>query len=160
MLRVLLVDDDDAILEALVDALSDRYSITVARDGVEALAILATDTFDVILLDLMMPVMDGESFMTEAQARGMKVPVVVVSAARDAGARAVAGGAADHLAKPYRLDDLIKAIDRVGGGTGGGGAGAPTPSGAPPPNGASGGASAATRRSRRSLPARAEAAYF
>ncbi|HTJ40584.1 MAG TPA: response regulator [Kofleriaceae bacterium] len=157
MLRVLLVDDDDAILEALVDALSDRYAITVARDGVEALAILGTDTFDVILLDLMMPVMDGESFMAEAQARGIKVPVVIVSAARDAAARALAAGAAESLSKPYRLDDLIKAIDRVGGGNGGGaGTQAPSGAGASTTGGPSGGASA--RRSRR---ARADvASYF
>jgi CheY-like chemotaxis protein len=152
MIRVLLVDDDDAILDALVDALEDRYQVTVARDGRAALRALEAGGIDVVVLDLMMPVMDGEELLKERDARGLAVPVIVASAARDAGAIAKATGAAACLPKPYRLATLIDAIDRVAAGNGGSGAAAPSaPSSAPSSGTPAGGAGA--RRPRPSWPA-------
>lgn len=152
MTRVLLVDDDTAILDALTDALDDRYVIEVARDGREALHILDGGAIDVVILDLMMPVMDGESFMREAIARGHTTPVVIASAARDAGATASSLGAVAVLPKPYRLDELIRTIDRFGGG-GGSGASTSTPAGGAAPAGP-GSDGVGARRARRVPPLR------
>src|SRR5207302_540619 len=74
MKRLLLVDDDDAILESLQMLLEGTYHLALARHGREALDRLAEQPFDAILLDLMMPVMDGASLVRELQARGIEVP--------------------------------------------------------------------------------------
>ena len=152
MIRVLLVDDDAAILDALTDALDDRYAIEVARDGREALRVLDARAIDVVILDLMMPVMDGETFMREAAAKGHTTPIVVASAARDAGATARSLGAVACLAKPYRLDELIRTIDRFGGSGGSGASTSTPPAGTAPSEPGSDGAGA--RRAGRVRPAR------
>lgn len=80
--RVLLVDDDDAIRQ-LVAAVIRRYGIVCdfAADGVEALDRLAAHPYALVILDLMMPRMDGFEVMQELRLRGIRVPVVVATAA-------------------------------------------------------------------------------
>jgi CheY-like chemotaxis protein len=129
-LRVLLVDDDADILESWRILLEDRYDVSTAVDGREALALVERSRFDVIVLDMMMPVMDGPAFKRAADARGIHTPVVVVSAGCDVRAQAHAIGVRDVLTKPVDPEHLQAAIERLGGG--------PT-SGGPPPGGGPGG---------------------
>jgi two-component system chemotaxis response regulator CheY len=117
--RVLVVDDDPDIRELLVSVLSDDgYEAESARNGRDALEVLDRWPADLIVLDLMMPVMDGWTF-----ARRMKekwaIPFVVLSAATDVERHAQEIGAADVIPKPFDLERLLPTIERAvaGGGT-------------------------------------------
>jgi CheY-like chemotaxis protein len=116
--RVLVVEDDALIRESLIEALEEHgYQVTGAANGRDALDVLATPPRpDVILLDLMMPVMDGRSFRNQ-QLRDpalAAIPVVVLSAASDvlrAGAEMRAAGV---LRKPVTLRALLDELARHG----------------------------------------------
>src|SRR5687768_13022206 len=99
-MKILVVEDDEGVAEALQLALEDHYEVLLAANGREALAVLATTKVDAIILDLMMPIMDGETFLQEYRRAGGLTPVVIASAALDVAARAAAAGAQEHLRKP------------------------------------------------------------
>ena len=114
--RVLVVDDDTSIQGFLAEALADEgYSVRTAGNGREALALVQTWRPDLILLDLMMPDMDGWGF--RAQQRTLPgiadVPVIVLSATRDLPAKAAALEPARVFAKPFDLDALLGAIQKI-----------------------------------------------
>ena len=116
--RVLVVDDDPAIRELLVSVLSDDgYQAESARNGRDALEVLERWPADVIVLDLMMPVMDGWTFAARMKEK-WSIPFVVLSAATDASRHAEQMGAADVVAKPFDIDRLLPCIERVVGGSG------------------------------------------
>jgi len=108
---VLVVDDDPDILDALSEILeAEGYEVTRARNGQEALERLEPMPPKLILLDLMMPVMDGWEFARRMRQKGSpvsEVPIIVLSADRNVGARAREIGAVGHLAKPFELADLL-----------------------------------------------------
>ncbi len=126
--RVLIVDDDFDICEALQLVLESRYQVEIAYNGEQALQRLASETFDAMVLDLMMPVMDGEALMVELKARGIEIPVVFASAATHLAARAKSAGAAAWLSKPFEAHELEAALERALG-RGGGPKGGSEPSG-------------------------------
>jgi PAS domain S-box-containing protein len=113
---VLLIEDDLATREALAAALQDQgYAVASAPNGQEALARLREGQLpSVILLDLMMPVMDGWQFRAEQRrdARLAPVPVVIVTASGDVCQKAAALGAAGYLQKPVEMDELIAHVQR------------------------------------------------
>jgi CheY-like chemotaxis protein len=115
---VLVVDDDPDILEALCEILAmEGYRVAQARHGAEALARVAAERPDLILLDLMMPVMDGAAFAEALRARhpGAGIPVLVISA--DASPeRAVGLEASAFLAKPFDLEALLAQVAAATGG--------------------------------------------
>ncbi|HEX2573611.1 MAG TPA: response regulator, partial [Polyangia bacterium] len=95
--RVLLVDDDDAVVDSLTLALEDSYEVLAARNGREALEVLEGEGVDAVLLDLMMPVLDGPGFLRECRARHIEVPVLVFSAGIDVASRVGALGVDDYV---------------------------------------------------------------
>jgi len=112
--RILVVDDDPDLRELLFTALADEgFEVVPASNGEEALGLLRTFRPDVIVLDLMMPVMDGWQFAKELKARDEDIPIVLLSAARDLKAHAREMNAADVIAKPFELSELIPKIERV-----------------------------------------------
>jgi CheY-like chemotaxis protein len=116
---VLVVDDDPDILDAICDILdAEGYRVSRARHGREALEQVDNELPDVILLDLMMPVMDGVAFSQALRKRpDGDVPIVVISADGNP-QRATAVGAVGYLAKPFDIDALLA---QVAGITHGGG---------------------------------------
>jgi DNA-binding response OmpR family regulator len=104
--RLLLVDDDPGVLDALALALGERYEVVTARDGIEALDRLDGARIDVILLDLMMPVLDGPGFVRRMRAAGHQVPLMLLTASTDAEQQARELGARDYLVKPFDVDQL------------------------------------------------------
>jgi DNA-binding response OmpR family regulator len=115
-LEVLLIEDDESVRHVVVEALADEgYLVREAADGRAALALLAAWQPDVILLDLMMPGLDGRAFRAEQRrlTAVADVPLVVLSASRHAPAAGVELGAAAVIAKPFDLTELIATIDRV-----------------------------------------------
>ena len=114
--RVLVVDDDEQLRYVLRETMTeDGYEVEAASNGREALAIIQRWQPDLIVLDLMMPVMDGETFRQEQQRLGLaeQVPVVVLSAAREMRGIAERVGAAASVPKPFDLDDLLATVGRL-----------------------------------------------
>ncbi len=128
MTRILIVDDDFDICEALQLVLEPRYQVTVAYNGEQALQRLLSEKFDAVILDLMMPVMDGEALMQELRVRGIQVPVVFASAATQLASRARTAGAAAWLPKPFEAQQLEAALEKALG-QGGDSSGGSTPPG-------------------------------
>src|SRR5688572_21137927 len=119
MKHILIVDDDYDICDALQLILQERYQVSIAYNGKQALEFLLRHKVDAIVLDLMMPHMDGEALMRELHERGITTPVVFASAATHLGRRAQEAGAKGWLAKPFDAADLERVLIRVLGGSGG-----------------------------------------
>lgn len=133
--RILIVDDDPAILGGLSMLLEENYETLTALDGEEALRVLGQHTVDLIILDMLMPVLDGAGVLKTLTAQGSEIPVIVISAHKNLQDRAQTLGAADAIAKPFDIDGLERKIAQLVGPSGddGGNGGAPsTPFGAPP----------------------------
>ena len=110
MARILIVDDNDSIRDSLADAMRDEgYEVEAVADGAKGLAAALARPPDVILLDLMMPVMDGHAFMARLREDGshQRIPVVITSASPQ-----VPEGARAHLRKPYELHRLLDVISQ------------------------------------------------
>jgi len=112
--RVLVVDDDRDIRGVVSDVLrAEGYEVVTACDGLEALVVASQQHPDVILLDLMMPVMSGRQFRAE-QSRDptlARVPVVVMSAFPQTSDL----GAAGYLSKPFDITELIETVEQCAG---------------------------------------------
>jgi two-component system, OmpR family, response regulator MprA len=108
-MHVLIVDDDRAIRESLQRALSlDGYDVEVAPDGLSALRQVQQRTPDLVVLDIMMPGVDGLALLRRLRADGVAAPVLLLTA-RDAVDDRVDGldvGADDYLVKPFAIDEL------------------------------------------------------
>ncbi|WP_228387637.1 MULTISPECIES: response regulator transcription factor [unclassified Nocardioides] len=108
--RVLVVDDDKAVRESLRRSLEfNGYDVRLASDGAEALAQIGATAPDVVVMDVMMPRLDGLETTRALRAAGHDVPILVLTA-RDAVGDRVAGldaGADDYLTKPFALPELL-----------------------------------------------------
>lgn len=114
--RILLVDDDPEILEVTGHILRDwGYAVDEARDGSTALALLRGSRPDLILVDLMMPVMDGWTLIQRLRDEklALDVPLVVFSADRDVPEKAEKLAAAASLRKPFALEELQDVVERL-----------------------------------------------
>ena len=113
-LRVMVVDDEPHIRATVTEMLeAEGYDVVEAANGAEALAAIEVTPPDLVLLDMRMPVLDGWGFASELRRRGHPVPIVVMTAARDAARWASEITAAAFVAKPCGLDDLISAVERA-----------------------------------------------
>ena len=108
--RVLVVDDDRAVRESLRRSLEfNGYDVAMAADGAEALASIGSTHPDVVVMDVMMPRLDGIETTRALRAAGNDVPILVLTA-RDAVGDRVEGldaGADDYLTKPFALQELL-----------------------------------------------------
>jgi two-component system, chemotaxis family, chemotaxis protein CheY len=114
--NVLVVDDDSSIRNLLAEELSYRgYSVIVARNGSEALDRLDVLTPDVIVLDLMMPVMDGWTFVEHYRDRAGRrsVPIIVVSAEGDLAPEHGTLGVTAFFRKPFDLNELANCVGQL-----------------------------------------------
>ncbi len=111
--RILIVDDEPMVRETIAQVLRDEgYTVEVADDGRDALIKLDAHRPDAVLLDLMMPGMNGRQFLTALrQERGDDaLPVVVMTAVHGVGERALSLGATDIVEKPFDVDELLGKI--------------------------------------------------
>jgi two-component system response regulator MprA len=108
--RILVVDDDRAVRESLRRSLSfNGYSVALAQDGLEALDLISSDRPDAVVLDVMMPRLDGLEVCRQLRSTGDDLPILVLTA-RDSVSERVAGldaGADDYLPKPFALEELL-----------------------------------------------------
>ncbi|HEV8248401.1 MAG TPA: response regulator transcription factor [Gaiellaceae bacterium] len=109
-MRILVVDDERAVREALERALRlEGYEVDLATDGQEALFSLARRSADAIVLDVLMPVIDGLETSRRLRRQGNTTPILMLTARHDVSDR-VAGldaGADDYLVKPFALEELL-----------------------------------------------------
>lgn len=117
MAHILVVDDDPAIRQLLTDVLElDGYEVSVAVDGLAAVEAVRQSSPDFVILDLMMPGLDGFGVLEAIRALpGEPVPVLMLTAAAesDANTRAWAGGVDFYLSKPFTADAVLDLVDGV-----------------------------------------------
>ena len=108
--RILVADDDKSVRESLVRALTlEGYAVVAANDGAKALDLVKTERPDVVVLDVMMPAVDGLTVCRVLRAEKNRVPVLMLTARTETSDR-VAGldaGADDYLPKPFALEELL-----------------------------------------------------
>ena len=109
-MRLLVVDDEPAVRDSLKRALAlEGYEVELAADGGEALRLLAVSSPDAIVLDLLMPAVDGLEVCRRLRAAGDQVPVLILTARDSVGDRVTGldAGADDYLVKPFALEELL-----------------------------------------------------
>jgi DNA-binding response OmpR family regulator len=115
---VLVVEDDRDLADMMAWVLSAAgFDVTTAADGAAGLAALERQPHCVVILDLMMPDVDGLEFRTRQRQHpvGRQAPVLVVSGRPDAAALARGMDVAGFLAKPFTPEDLVAAVSRIAG---------------------------------------------
>ncbi len=109
---ILVVDDDENILQLVSDTLSDAYQVKTATDAVEAADQLQLQSFDLLILDLNMPVLDGSELLEilRVQPNFERVPILVISAYPDLIQRLTNAQVQAILPKPFQLDRLRQVV--------------------------------------------------
>jgi DNA-binding response OmpR family regulator len=120
MLRVLLIEDDEPLRQALADALGSWYDVYSVAGAQAALELLMDDRPDVIVLDLMMPGMDGVQFMAAYRGRGLTCPVILISASFERRHSWRELGVSAYLQKPFFVGELVDCVRKVTRGGAGG----------------------------------------
>jgi len=113
VMRILVIEDEPRILGFLARGLeAEGFSVDAARNGSEGLKRAHRDSYDLVLLDLLLPGLDGLSVLHELNRARPELPVMIVSARSDLPTklRGFGLGAADYLSKPFSFDELIARI--------------------------------------------------
>ena len=111
---ILVVDDDPNILDVVSELLDmEGYRVTTAANGAEALRVVEQQLPSLVLLDMRMPVLDGWGFAKELRARGVKLPILVMTAAQNARVWAEEIGAQGYVAKPFEVPALLDAVEKL-----------------------------------------------
>lgn len=112
-MRVLVVEDEIKVAKALKDGLeAEHYEVALARSGEEGFFLINAQTFDLVVLDLMLPGRDGLEVLTTLRKRGFQTPVLILTA-KDTVEDRVVGldcGADDYLVKPFAFPELLARI--------------------------------------------------
>ena len=115
-MRILLAEDDELLGSGLDDALTRaHYAHEWVRDGQSALRAATTSDFDLVILDLGLPKLDGMEVLKQIRSRGKATPVLILSA-RDATRDRIQGlnaGADDYLVKPFDLEELLARVHAI-----------------------------------------------
>jgi DNA-binding response OmpR family regulator len=112
-MRLLIVEDEHAMRMALTDLLQAQgWRVRVARDGREGLRLALDETPDLVVLDVMLPGLDGFSLCRELRARGRAMPVLMLTARGQVGDRVTGldAGADDYLPKPFAGEELLARV--------------------------------------------------
>jgi DNA-binding response OmpR family regulator len=111
--RILIVEDEAGMASFIDKGLSSRgYATTLAADGARATAIASDRDFDLVVLDLGLPDVDGLSVLRELRRRGERMPVIILTARDDLGDKVggLDAGASDYVTKPFKLEELLARI--------------------------------------------------
>lgn len=117
MIKVLVVDDEEPFRRLLKKELERKgFSVETAPDGETAFSLIKENSYDVILLDIVMPGIDGISFMKKLRGKNESAPAIIVLTGRatiETAVTAMKNGAYDYLTKPYKLDELVIVVNRA-----------------------------------------------
>lgn len=113
--RILVVDDDEAIRDALMEILEDDYDVTSVDSGFKALAQIKAQIFDLIFLDIVMPEMDGIETLKQIKAHDKNLDVIMISAVDRAqeATDSIRLGAYDYITKPFDHEIILNRVDKV-----------------------------------------------
>ena len=113
--RVLICDDEEGVRESLKLILDERYDLHTAENGEEAVQHVASAPFDLMLLDIKMPRMDGIETLKRVRQIAPTMPVLILTAyhSMDIAKDAIRLGAQDYLPKPFEKDQLLAAIEQL-----------------------------------------------
>ena len=113
MSSILIVEDEERIASFIEKGLrANGFATTVAGDGSHGLALASTGVFDLLILDLGLPDIDGLALLRQLRDRGSRMPVIILTA-RDgvsATVEALEGGADDYVTKPFRFEELLARV--------------------------------------------------
>jgi len=114
--RILLVEDDRTLSTLVRDILEiNKYEVVLCSNGEEGLATFKSQKFDLLLVDIMMPKMDGITMIKEIRRYDQRVPIIVISAKdmKDDKVEGFRAGADDYVVKPFSTDELLLRIDAI-----------------------------------------------
>ena len=111
--RILYVEDDETLAFLTADNLEQHFEVVHCSNGKEAFDLFCKDTFDLCVLDIMLPDMDGFEIATEIRKRNQEVPIIFLSAKtlKEDRIKGLKLGADDYLVKPYSIEELILKIE-------------------------------------------------
>jgi DNA-binding response OmpR family regulator len=115
MKKILIVDDDSHLITLLRFNLEKAgYLVKSAKDGNQALKIMKKDKIDLIIADMMMPVMDGLELCKRIKSEGKSCPVIMLSARVQLSDKAKGkdAGVDDYIEKPFQMDELFESIEK------------------------------------------------
>jgi DNA-binding response OmpR family regulator len=113
MSRILLMEDDEVLSATLFDILKDEgYDVTLAKDGESALEATYAETYDLYLLDVNVPLINGFDFLNSLRESGDETPAFFITALRDTVSlsQGFDSGADDYIKKPFEIDELLVRI--------------------------------------------------
>lgn len=114
-MKALVVEDDKVLSENICESIKHMFQVTQAYDGKSGLHMSHQDEFDMVILDIMMPDMDGYEVLESLRSSGIRTPVLILTAL-DKVSDKVKGlklGADDYLAKPFDIDELLARIEAI-----------------------------------------------
>jgi DNA-binding response OmpR family regulator len=111
--KILYVEDDEALGFLTADQLQQVYDVTHCKDGQEAFQVFLNETFDLCILDVMLPLMDGFELATEIRKRNQHIPILFLSAKtlKEDRIKGLKIGADDYMVKPYNMEELLLKIE-------------------------------------------------
>ncbi|TVP54249.1 MAG: DNA-binding response regulator [Halomonadaceae bacterium] len=116
-MRVLVIEDDHDVASYLTKGLRESdYVVDHAEDGKEGLMMAASENYDIMIVDRMLPNMDGLNIIKTVRATGNQTPILILSALGDVDARVegLRGGGDDYLTKPFSFTELLARLDALG----------------------------------------------
>ena len=113
MKNILIVDDDPEITKSLALLLSEKYNVGIASNGFSAIDKLKEADYDLILLDLLMPGLDGAGFVDALQEGEKTPPILLISGSQNAAEKARLLKVTDYMLKPFHVDELEAKIDKL-----------------------------------------------
>lgn len=114
--KVLVIDDEPGVRDLISEALSlSEITAVQAADGLEALSFLRRERFDLLVLDINMPKLDGLALLEKLRTEGMSVPVLMLSARADKSDinQGLRMGADDYLTKPFSIEELVLRVKAI-----------------------------------------------
>ncbi len=113
--RILIADDEEGIRESLSLILGDDYDLVFTKDGEETLTTLAREPFDLVLLDIKMPKLDGLEVLRRLKGNNFSTPILILTAYQsvELAKEAVKLGAWNYLPKPFEREQILTAVRGV-----------------------------------------------
>ena len=113
--RILVVDDEPGVRESLRMVLKERYEVTGVVSGNAAIELLGREPFDVVLLDILMPGLDGLEVLEQLKERGTTAQIIMLTATKTVktAVSAMKLGAFDYVTKPFDVDELVLIVERA-----------------------------------------------
>ena len=115
-MRLLIVEDDATIADFIAKGLTEAgFAVDVAADGARGLELAASGAYDVAIVDIMLPQLDGLTLIDRMRARGVRTPVLILSARRtvDDRVRGLQAGGDDYLTKPFAFAELLARVQAL-----------------------------------------------